>query len=156
MRKVIIAHDKHEATMEKGWLSLDDLAQVEVTSEDPAHPIESALKPNGGTGWRAADPGPQVIRLVFDHPTTVRRIMLTMEEEERPRTQEFVLRWSDDQGRSYHELVRQQYNFAPPGTMTEQEEYTVNLAGATSLELEINPDINRSAAKASLARLRLA
>lgn len=156
MRKVIISHDKREATMEKGWLSLEDLAQVEVTSEDPAHPIESALKPNGGTGWRAADPGPQVIRLVFDHPTTVHRITLTMEEEERPRTQEFVLRWSDDQGRSYHELVRQQYNFAPPGTMTEQEEYTVNLAGATSLELEINPDINKSAAKASLARLRLA
>ena len=156
MRKVIIGHDHRSATMEKGWLSLEDLARVEVTSEDPAHPIESALQPNGGTGWRAADPGPQVIRLVFDHPTPIHRIMLTVEEEERPRTQEFVLRWSHDDGASYHDLVRQQYNFSPPGTMTEQEEFTVNLAGATALELEINPDINNSRAKASLARLRLA
>lgn len=156
MRKVIIGHDQRSATMEQGWLSLEDLARVEVTSEDPSHPIESALQPNGGTGWRAADPGVQVIRLAFDHPMAVRRIMLTIEEEERPRTQEFVLRWSNDDGASYHDLVRQQYHFSPPGTMTEQEEFTVNLAGVTSLELEIIPDIDKGPAKASLARLRLA
>jgi hypothetical protein len=39
------------------WLDLDRLAQVEITSESVEHPIESALIPDRGWGWRAAQPG---------------------------------------------------------------------------------------------------
>jgi len=156
MRKNIVPREPHGGlNTEKDWLDLGNLAQVEISSEDPSHPIESALKPNGGAGWRATEPGTQVIRLLFDQPLNVKRIFLLVEEQERARTQEFVLRWSQDQGRSYHELVRQQFNFNPPGTISEQEQYTVNLAAVTALELEIVPDIGGSDARASLARLRL-
>ena len=51
------------------WLDLERLATVEVASEAPAYPIESALLPplaGSGTGWRAASPGTQTIRIVFD------------------------------------------------------------------------------------------
>jgi hypothetical protein len=100
--------------------------------------------------------GSQTIRLIFERPCTVRRILLVFEEPDLERTQEFVLRWSPDQGRSFHEIVRQQWNFSPSGSTRETEEYTVDLAALTVIELIIVPDINRGDARASLVSLRLA
>jgi hypothetical protein len=50
------------------WLEVASLAHVELTSEDPASPIDAALLLHIPAGWRAAQPGEQVIRLVFDRP----------------------------------------------------------------------------------------
>lgn len=155
MRKQIVPQSRSNFENERDWLDLSSLAQVEITSEAPSHPIESALQPGGGSGWRAAEPGKQVVRLLFDQPLSIKRIQLTVSEEQRARTQEFVLRWSQDQGRSYREVVRQQFNFNPPGTSREQEDYEVELTGVTSLELEITPDIAGSDATAALTRLRI-
>ena len=68
------------------WLDLERLAQVEVTSESAAHSIESALVPGTGPGWRAAQPGEQTIRVIFDEPVSLRRILLMFREEEQART----------------------------------------------------------------------
>jgi hypothetical protein len=87
---------------------------VEVTSEEKEYPVESALVSGGMRGWRAADSGAQTIRLIFDEPQRLTRISLVFEETETERTQEFVLRWSPDGGRSFREIVRQQWNFSPP------------------------------------------
>jgi hypothetical protein len=106
-------------------------------------------------GWRAADSGTQTIRLIFDEPQRLTRIALVFEETEKQRTQEFVLRWSGDGGRSFREIVRQQWNFSPPKTTREDEEYQVDLSGVTVLELTIVPDISRGSAHASLKSLRL-
>jgi hypothetical protein len=140
----------------EGWLDLDTLALVEVTSEEAEHPVESALVEGGGSGWRAARPGEQVVRVVFDEPQSLSRVRLLFEEESRGRTQEFVLRWSPDGGRTYRDVVRQQYTFSPPGTTREAEEYRVALDGVTALELRIIPDIDGGDARASLKLLRLA
>ncbi len=156
MRKTILPQEpRSEVDSDQDWLDLGNLAQVEISSEDPLHPIESALQHGGGPGWRAAEPGRQVVRLLFDQPQSIERIFLLVHERELARTQEFVLRWSRDHGRTYREIVRQQYNFNPPGTVSEQEDYTVELSGVTGLELSITPDIGGSGALASLARLRL-
>jgi hypothetical protein len=43
---------------------------VEVTSEDPNFPIESALAASQGPGWRAAEPGEQTFEsswITLDH-----------------------------------------------------------------------------------------
>ena len=138
------------------WLNLDVLVQVEVTSEDAGHPIESSLLPGNDAGWRAAQAGPQTVRLLFDQPQRIRRIQLKFHEDEFERTQQFVLRWSSNGGASYIEIVRQQYNFSPPGTTSECEDYHLDLVGLTALELNIIPDISGGAARASLARLNLA
>ena len=157
MRKRIIGHGPGEvAVAEPGWLDFERLAQVEITSEDVDHPIESALIPGKGLGWRAAQPGEQTIRLLFDEPLHLTRIHLVFQEDEQERTQEFVLRWSPDGGQSYREIVRQQYNFSPPDAAREAEDYDVDLDGVTALELKIVPDISRGSARASLAQLRLA
>jgi len=157
MRKRIIGHGPRDvAAAEPGWLDLEHLAQVEITSEDADYPIESALISDIGSGWRAAQPGKQTIRLLFDEPLRLKRIHLVFSEGELERTQEFVLRWSPDGGQSYREILRQQYNFSPPEVAREVEDYNLDLDGVTALELKIVPDISGSGARASLAQLRLA
>jgi hypothetical protein len=157
MRKRIIDQNSPNVSIaEQNWLDLESLARVEVTSEDASYPIESALLPGSGVGWRAAQPGEQVIRLLFDKPLNLRRVHLQFEESERERAQEFVLLWSSDEGQTYREIVRQQYNFSPPDTSLEVEDYDVNLTGLTALELRIVPDKDGGHAHASLAQLRLA
>jgi hypothetical protein len=140
---------------DEGWLDLDRAASVEVTSEEKDYGVDSALVSGETQGWRAASPGTQTIRLIFDQPQRLRRISLVFEENKIKRTQEFVLRWSPDGGRSFREIVRQQWNFSPPDTVREVEEYQVELSDVTVLELNIVPDNSGGAARASLKSLRL-
>jgi len=157
MRKRIIGRGLIDvAAAEPGWMDLERLAQVEITSEEVDYPIESALVPGAGPGWRAAQPGEQTIRLLFDEPRSLRQIHLMFHEGEQERTQEFVLRWSPDGGQSYREILRQQYNFSPPAATREVEDYDIDLDGVTALELKIVPDISDGSAHASLAQLRIA
>jgi hypothetical protein len=157
MRKRLIA-EVRDSTLppEQDWLNVEDLAQVEVTSEDPAHPIESALLHGAGSGWRAAEPGTQTIRLLFDRPQRLRWIRVDFVEPDFERTQEYVLRWSPDGGQSFRDIVRQQWNFSPQAATTEREDHRVDLSGVTVLELTITPNIGGGPAFASLARMRMA
>ena len=156
MRKRLITQISQDVwPLDEGWLNLDGAAVVEVTSEDKEYPVEAALISGEMRGWRAADSGAQTIRLVFDEPQTLRRMVLIFEETETTRTQEFVLRWSGDYGGSFQEIVRQQWNFSPPNSIREVEDYRVDLSGVNVLELVIVPDISGGAARASLKGLRL-
>jgi len=156
MRKRILNQhiDEIVPSASQKWLDLENLAQVDITSEDPAHPIEAAL--TDGTGWRAANPGEQTIRLLFDKPQSLKHLHLQFDEDRHERTHEFLLRCSVDGGRSYKEIVRQQYTFSPSGTTREVESYDVDLHGVTILELWILPDISGGHAFASLTKLHLA
>lgn len=157
MRKRIIDQvQKDTVTPEGEWLNVEELAEVELSSEDPAHPIESALSLGQSTGWRAAGPGTQTIRLIFAQPQRLRRIWLTFSETLTERTQEYVLRWSPDGGKAFREIVRQQWNFSPNGTTAETEDHHVELPAVTMLELSIIPDISGGPASASLTKMRLA
>jgi hypothetical protein len=156
MRKRLITPIPQDVpTLDEGWLNLDREAVVEVTSEEKEYPVEAALVAAEMRGWRAAESGTQTIRLIFDEPQRLGRIALVFEESETERTQEFVLRWSPDGGRSFREIVRQQWNFSPPNSIREFEEYQVELSDVTLLELIIVPDVSRGAAHASLKSLRL-
>jgi hypothetical protein len=139
----------------EGWLDLEHAATVEVTSEDKDFPIESSLSLEPSEGWRAAQPGAQTIRLVFDEPQELKRISLVFEENELTRTQEFVLRASTNPGGPFREIVRQQWNFSAPASTREIEQYRVELSEVTVLELTIVPDISGGAGRASLQSLRL-
>jgi hypothetical protein len=157
MRKRIIAPVQQEtASSDQDWLNVEGLAEVEITSEDAAHPIESALLPGRASGWRAAVPGKQTMRLLFTHPQRLQRIWLNFVEPVTERTQEYVLRWSPDGGQSFREIVRQQWNFSPRGATCETEDHHVELPAVTVLELSIIPDTSGGNAFASLAQLRLA
>lgn len=156
MRKRLIATTLQVAPhSDEGWLDLESAATVEVTSEEKDYPVEFALVSGEVRGWRAASSGAQTIRLIFDKPQRLKGIALVFEETETERTQEFVLRWSPNGGRSFREIVRQQWNFSPPNTTQEIEEYKVQVSDVTVLELVIVPDISRGAARASLKSLRV-
>jgi hypothetical protein len=153
-KRLVHAPGQHGADT-VSWLSVETLAQVELTSEDPGHPIEAAFGSGGDAGWRASEPGAQSIRLLFHQPQPLTRIRLRFVEPTAERTQEFSLRWSADGGRSFRELVRQQYTFSPGGATSEIEEFEVDLTAVTTLELTIIPDQGRGQARASLAEWRL-
>jgi len=157
MRKRIIAPVQQKTALpDQDWLDVEALAEVEITSEDATHPIESALLPGQVSGWRAAAPGQQTLRLLFTRPQRLQRIRLSFVEPRIERTQEYVLRWSADGGQSFREIVRQQWNFNPQGATSETEDHRVELPAVTVLELSIIPDTSGGDAFASLAQLRLA
>ena len=157
MRKQIINSVRQPVVSpaEQDWLDLEQLVQIELTSEEEAHPIESIFTSKEKEGWRAAQSGKQTIRLIFNEPQNIQQIKLLFQENEQARTQEFLLRWLSVQDSSYQEIVRQQYSFSPPHTVQELEEYSVNLVGLRALELIIDPDISSNGAYASLALLQL-
>ena len=118
--------------------------------------MEAALLLSESSGWRASQSGEQRLRLIFDQPQTLKRIYLVFDEQAWERTQELVLRWSPPGNSPSQEIVRQQFNFSPPGTVREVEDYTVNLSGVGALELQIKPHVGGGEAIASLMQLRLA
>ena len=158
MRKRIISPVQQESTspVQDDWLDLEKLTEVEISSEETAYPVEFALLPGQASGWRAAEPGKQTIRLLFTHPQQLRRIRLEFVESHTERTQEFVLNWSADGGQSFREIVRQQWNFSQQDASCELEDYRVDLPAVTVLELTIIPEISGKNAFASLAQLQLA
>jgi hypothetical protein len=156
VRKRQITSTPQSASSEQAWLDLDRHALVEVTSEEDGYPIESALRAEEDRGWRAATSGTQIVRLVFDEPHKLERIWLVFEDVENTRTQEFVLRWSPSRNDSFREIVRQQWNFSPSGSVREIENYAVELSEVVVLELIIVPDKSGGEARACLRRFRLA
>jgi hypothetical protein len=157
MRKRVLgsASLPSDAADVREWLKVQELAEVEVTSEADGYPVESAFNFATGPGWRAASPGKQRIRLVFDQPQSIQRMRLQFNEPEVARTQEFTVRWSGGPNDPLTEVVRQQWNFSPDGSTIESEDYVVNLKAVSILELTIDPDHGAGAALAKLADWRL-
>jgi len=137
------------------FLNIEQLAQVEVSSESPEHPIEAALIDGHEGGWQAATPGKQIIRLHFDQPVTIKHIVLVIEEHEQSRTQELTFSWLTEGAVGYQEILRQQFGFSPPNTSKQRENYQVELNQLKSLELMIIPDISQGDSIAKVAMLRL-
>lgn len=140
---------------EPGWIDLVDAAEVEITSEDPERPIDGALVVPTEAGWRAAGPGPQVLRILFDTPRTISRLYLHFEESAIERTQEFSLAWGASTD-ALDEIVRQQWTFSPQGSTHEIEDYRPTPREVAVVELKIVPDVSGGAAHATLERFRLA
>jgi hypothetical protein len=140
------------------WLDLTSIARVQLTSEDPAFPIENALTTNptlNELGWRATSPGTQTITILFDVPQSIRRIVVHFFERNLERSQEFLLRYSSAK-ETDREIVRQQWGFSPNGSTQEAEDYAVELDSVTKLELVIDPDRGRRNSLATLSTLRIA
>jgi len=155
VRKRIDTPTPASGQIQEDWLDLERTATVEVTSEDKDFPIESSLSIEPRQGWRASQPGPQTIRLVFDEPQKLKHISLVFEENEMTRTQEFVLRTSSNQSGPFREILRQQWSFSAPTSTRESEDYQVELLDVSTLELRIVPDISGGDERASLKSLRL-
>jgi hypothetical protein len=160
MRKEIVGQKAvaGETPTAAEWLDLTSIARVQLTSEDPAFPIENALTTNptlNELGWRATGPGVQTITVLFDVPHNIRRIVVHFLERNLVRSQEFLLRYSSAK-ETDREIVRQQWGFSPNGSTQEVEDYAVELESVTKLELVIDPDRGRRNSVATLSTLRIA
>ncbi len=160
MRKEVVGQktvaEKAQAAAE--WLDLASIARVQLTSEDPAFPIENALSTNptlNELGWRAIGPGVQTITILFDVPQRLRRIVVHFVERNMERSQEFLLLYSSAQ-ETDRDIVRQQWTFSPNGSPQEIEDYPVELESVAKLELVIDPDRGRRNSVATLSALRIA
>jgi F5/8 type C domain len=132
------------------------VATVLVSSEDPRHPIDHAFDGRRGPGasrWIAAQPGEQTLILAFDTPQTIRKIRVEVEEPEISRTQEMTVSVSQDGGQTYRELLRQEFNFSPPGTTLEHEEWSIKADAVSHLQLKIKPDKGGTVGRATLTTL---
>jgi hypothetical protein len=134
------------------------VATVQVTSEATDHPVDHVFDGSrgpDGTRWIAGEPGDQTLILAFDAPQAIRRVVLEVEEPEIARTQEVQLSVSVDGGRTYRELLRQEFNFSPPGTTFEREDWAVTMEGVTHLRLWIKPDKGGKTCRGTITSLVL-
>lgn len=158
LRKQIIKASEARSEAIPEEIDVAAVATVLVTSEDPEHPIDHVFDVNrgpGGTRWMAKEPGEQMLILAFDAPRTIRRVVLEIEEPEVSRTQELQLAVSEDGGKTYRELLRQEYNFNPPGTTFEREDWAVQAEGITHLRVMIKPDKGEKPCRACITSLVL-
>ena len=158
LRKQIIGKPQQPSAPAGEEIDIAAVATVLVTSEGPGHPIDLAFDEHrgpGGTRWIAGEPGEQEVILAFDTHQAIRRVILEVEEPEVARTQELRLAVSADGGQTYRELLRQEYNFSPPGTTFEREDWAVQAEGVTHLRLAIKPDKGGTPCRAMITSLAL-
>jgi hypothetical protein len=159
LRKQVVPRRSSTSASFEGEISIADVATVQVTSEEADHPIDNAFDHNrgpGGSRWIADGPGEQTVILLFDSPQTIRKIGVEIEELAVVRTQELSVSVSSDGGRTYRELVRQEFNFSPPDTSFERELWSASAGAVTHVRLEIKPDKGGRVGRATLTSLTLA
>jgi hypothetical protein len=158
LRKQIIRPSPATPAPMTDEIDIAAVATVLVTSEAAEHPVDHAFdayRGPGGNRWIAGEPGEQTLILAFDAPQAIRRVALEVEEPEVARTQELQLAVSTDGGRTYREVLRQEYNFSPPGTSFEREDWTLDAVGVTHLRLMIRPDKGSKPCRATITSLAL-
>jgi F5/8 type C domain len=133
-------------------------ATIAYSSEDPAHPVEHLLDGRSGPGatrWISARPDAiEQIVVEFDQAQTISRLVYEAEEALRERTQEVRVEVSDDGGRTYRQVLVQEYTFSPRGATYQREEQRLNLNQLSHLRLTIVPN-KAGSGTATLTSLRL-
>ena len=158
LRKRQLTADGAESASVAGELDIVGCAIIAFTSEDPAHPVEHLLDRNSGPGatrWASAraDTIEQIL-VEFDKPQILSRLVYEVEEATRERTQEVRVEVSEDGGRTYRQILVQEYNFSPAGATFQREQQRLNLRQVSHLRLTIVPNKSGSGI-ATLTSLRL-
>src|SRR5260370_15118275 len=158
IRKRPLNAEAHGSGRGAGQIDIASCATVAYSTEDPAHPVEHLVDEASGPGathWMSARPDTtEHIVIEFDRPQAISRLVYEVEETMRERTQEVRVEVSEDGGRSYRQILVQEYNFSPGGATYQREEQRFNLRQVTHLRLTIVPNKSGSGT-ATLATLRL-
>ncbi len=155
MRKHIL---HPQAAPDEREIPVASIATVFVTSEEADHPIDYAFDAQrgpGGTRWVAEKAGEQTVIMAFDTPQAIGHVSLEVEEREMSRTQELQLSVSNDGGKTYREVCRQEFNFSSGGATFEREAWALSEAKATHVRVWIKPDKGGKPCCASLTSLVL-
>ena len=158
LRKRPLETDAATSARAAGEIDIAGGATIAYSSENPAHPVEHMLDGRCGSGatrWISARPDTlEHIVVEFDQPQAISRLVYEVEETIRERTQEVRVEVSEDGGRSYRQILVQEYNFSPGGATYQREEQRFDLLHVTHLRLTIVPNKSGSGT-ATLTALRL-
>jgi hypothetical protein len=158
LRKRPLETDAATSARAADEIDIAGCAAIAYSSEDPVHPVEHMLDGRcgpGATRWTSARPDTtEHIVIEFDRPQTISRLVYEVEETMRERTQEVRVEVSEDGGRSYRQILVQEYTFSPGGATYQREEQRSNLLQVSHLRLTIVPNKNGSGT-ATLTALRL-
>jgi len=158
LRKRLLEADATTSARATDEIDIAGCATIAYSSENPAHPVEHLLDGRSGPGatrWISARPDTiEHIVVEFDQPQAISRLVYEVEEAARERTQEVRVEVSEDGGRSYRQILVQEYTFSPGGATYQREEQRFNLRQVSHLRLTIVPNKGGSGT-ATLTALRL-
>jgi hypothetical protein len=158
VRKRLMSEPSSIPAEGRGEIDVARHAILAYSSEDPDHPLEHLIdggSGRGGTRWVSARPNTtERIVLEFDQPQRISRLVYEVEEAGQERTQEVRVEVSTDRGRTYHQVLAQDYTFSPDGATFQHEDLRLDLTAVTHLRLTIVPNKGGSGT-ATLTSLRL-
>jgi F5/8 type C domain len=158
MHKRLMSDQVSRSPERPGELDVASLATFGYSSEDPDHPLEHLIDGRGGPGgtrWASARHNTtERIELEFEPAQRISRLVYEAEELRVERTQEVRVEISTDHGRTYHQLLMQDYTFSPRGATFQHEELRLELDPITNLNLTIVPN-KAGSGTATLTALRL-
>ena len=158
IRKRLMSEQNLRPPERLGEIDIANHATLAYSSEDPAHPVEHLIDGHygrGSTHWASARTNTtERIVLEFDHPQQISCLVYEVEECQQERTQEVLVEVSSDHGRTYRQLLVQEYTFSPQGAIFQHEELRLELPAITHLMLTIVPNKSGSGV-ATLTALRL-
>lgn len=158
IRKYLMSEQSSTLPERSGEIEIARHAVLGYSSEDPRDPLDHLIDGHhgrGGTRWTSARPNAtEFIVLEFDHPQRISRLVYEVEECRHARTQEVRVEVSADGGRTYRQVLAQDYTFSPQGATFQHEDLSFDLPAITHLSLTIVPNKGGSGI-ASLTSLRL-
>ena len=158
MRKRLMSEHSSRPPERPREIDIASRATVAYSSENPAHPVEHLIDGHYGRGstyWASARPNAtERIVLEFDRPQQISCLVYEVEECRQERTQEVRVEVSSDCGRSYRQVLVQEYTFSPQGAIFQHEELRLELPTITHLSLTVVPNKSGSGV-ATLTALRL-
>ena len=158
IRKRLMSEQGSTPPERPGEIDIASHATLVYSSEDPDHPLEHLIDGDcgrGATRWASARPNTtERIVLEFDRPQQISCLVYEVEECRQERTQEVRVEVSSDHGRTYRQVLVQEYTFSPQGAIFQHEELRLELPAITHLSLTIVPNKSGSGI-ASLTALRL-
>jgi hypothetical protein len=126
--------------------------QHRILTERPSDARYATRQRTGGNTGRRRQL--DEILVEFDTPRILSRLVYEVEEATRERTQEVRVEVSEDGGRTYRQILVQEYNFSPAGATFQREQQRFNLRQASHLRLTIVPNKSGSGI-ATLTSFRL-
>jgi hypothetical protein len=158
IRKRLMTEESCTPPEHSGEIDIANRATLVYSSEDPDHPLEHLIDGHcgrGATRWAGARPNTaERIVLEFDDPQQISRLVYEVEECCQPRTQEVRVEVSTDHGRTYRQVLAQEYTFSPQGATLQHEDVRLDLPAITHLSLTVVPNKGGSGV-ATLTSLRL-
>ena len=158
LRKRVLDDGADPRGPSSGEIDLVDEAAIAYSSEDPSHPVDNLVDGDAGpaaTRWVSGRVDtPERIVIEFDRPQSVSRLIYEVEERACERTQEVRLEASTDFGKTYRQVLVQEYTFSPGGATFEREDLRLSMEGVTHFRLNIVPN-KRGSGAATLTSVRL-